>query len=489
MSQKEFFSSRWGLIISTLGIAVGTGNIWRFPRIVATNGGGSFLIPWLIFLFLWSLPLIISEFAFGKTARKSPFFAFRYFAGEKNGWMGAFVAFVSTAIMFYYSVVSGWAFYYFFSSLTGRLFITTDYLNYWNNFNSGFLPLLFHLIAVLLSSAIIYRGITAGIEKVNRVLVTSLVAVLIILLVRAVTLPGAVEGLKFFFTPEKKYLLDYRVWLNALTQNAWDTGAGWGLIMTYAIYMKKREDVTLNGALIGFGNNSISLLSGMIIFSTVFALGGDSPLAIISEPGPANTGLTFIYLPSLFTKMSNYVWLNRIFAILFFMALSFAALTSLISMVELAAKSLNDVGLERKKSIFTVGSVVFLFGIPSALNVDFLINQDWVWGIALLISGAFIAMAINKYGVNRFRGGILNNTDSDLKVGKWFNFLIKFVIPAEVIVLISWWLFSSTSWDPQWWHPFHRDNLGTCLFQWGSAIILLIILNGLYNNYKKVKDY
>lgn len=339
MSQKEFFSSRWGLIISTLGIQVGTGNIWRFPRIVATNGGGSFLILWLIFLFLWSLPLIISEFAFGKTARKSPFFAFRYFAGEKNGWMGAFVAFVSTAIMFYYSVVSGWAFYYFFSSLTGRLFITTDYLNYWNNFNSGFLPLLFHLIVMLLSSAIIYRGITAGIEKVNRVLVTSLVVMLIILLVRAVTLPGAVEGLK------------------------------------------------------------------------------------------------------------------------------------------------------RKKSILTVGSVGSLFGIPSALNVDFLINQDWVWGIALLISGAFIAMAINKYGVNRFRGGILNNTDSDLKVGKWFNFLIKFVISAEVIVLISWWLFSPTSWDPQWWHTFHRDNLCTSLFQWGSAIILLIILNGLYNNYKKVKDY
>ncbi|MGK9476467.1 sodium-dependent transporter [Melioribacter sp. OK-6-Me] len=489
MSQKEFFSSRWGLIISTLGIAVGTGNIWRFPRIVATNGGGSFLIPWLIFLFLWSLPLIISEFAFGKTARKSPFFAFRYFAGEKSGWMGAFVAFVSTAIMFYYSVVTGWALYYLYSSLTGALFITTDHMNYWNNFSSGILPLLFHFIAILLSSAIIYRGITAGIEKVNRVLVTSLVVVLFILLVRAVTLPGAIEGLKFFFTPEKKYLFDYRVWLNALTQNAWDTGAGWGLIMTYAIYMKKREDVTLNGALIGFGNNSISLLSGMIIFSTVFALGGDSPLSIISESGPANTGLTFIYLPSLFSKMSNYVWLNRIFAILFFMALSFAALTSLISMVELAAKSLSDVGMERKKSILAAGSAGFIFGIPSALNVDFLINQDWVWGIALLISGAFIALAINKYGVDRFRRGILNNPDSDLKVGSWFNGLIKFVIPAEVIVLIFWWLFSSTSWDPQWWHPFHRDNLGTCLFQWSSVIILLIILNGIYNNYKKAKDY
>ncbi|AFN74969.1 SNF family Na+-dependent transporter [Melioribacter roseus P3M-2] len=489
MNQKEFFSSRWALIISTLGIAVGTGNIWRFPRIVATNGGGSFLIPWLTFLFLWSLPLIISEFAFGKTARKSPFFAFRFFAGNKYGWMGAFVAFVSTAIMFYYSVVSGWAFYYFYSSLTGNLFDAADHLTYWNNFSSGYLPLLFHFMAIALSSAVIYRGITAGIEKVSRTLVTSLVAILFILLVRAVTLPGAIEGLKFFFTPEKEYLLDYRVWLNALTQNAWDTGAGWGLIMTYAIYMKKREDVTLNGALIGFGNNSISLLAGMIIFSTVFALGGDSPLAIISETGPANTGLTFIYLPSLFGKMSDYIWLNRIFATLFFMALSFAALTSLISMVELAARSLNDLGIERKKSILIVGLAGFLFGIPSALSIDFFINQDWVWGIALLISGAFIALAVNKYGVDKFRKNLLNNPDSDLRIGGWFNVLIKFVIPAEFIVLISWWLFSSTSWDPQWWHPFHRENLGTCLFQWGIVIILFIILNRLYNNYKKAGDY
>ena len=122
MKQQEFFSSRWALIIATVGIAVGTGNIWRFSRIVAQNGGGSFLIPWVIFLLIWSVPLIIAEFAIGKYTRMGPVGAMAKTAGRKFGWMGAFIVFVSTAIMFYYSVVTGWCLRYFFSSASGNLF-------------------------------------------------------------------------------------------------------------------------------------------------------------------------------------------------------------------------------------------------------------------------------------------------------------------------------------------------------------------------------
>ena len=271
MKQNEFFTSRWGLILATLGIAVGTGNIWRFSRIVAQNGGGSFLIPWVIFLFIWSIPLIIAEFAIGKYARLGPMGAVSKIAGKKFVWMGAFVAFVSTAIMFYYSVVTGWTIRYFIASVSGDLFITTNHLEYWNSFSSGFQPVFFHFIAMLIGSIVIYRGIVKGIEKTNKFLVLTLIIILLIILVRSVMLPNAIEGLKYFFTPQWKYLLDYKVWLNALTQNAWDTGAGWGLILTYAVYMKKTEDVPLNAALIGFGNNSISLIAGIIIFSTVFS--------------------------------------------------------------------------------------------------------------------------------------------------------------------------------------------------------------------------
>ncbi|MDP3832236.1 MAG: sodium-dependent transporter, partial [Ignavibacteriaceae bacterium] len=220
MKQEEFFSSRWALIIATLGIAVGTGNIWRFSRVVAQNGGGSFLIPWVIFLLLWSIPLIIAEFAIGKHTRLGPIGAISKTAGKQFGWMGAFIVFVSTSIMFYYSVVTGWCLRYFYSAISGELFQVRNHLEYWNSFSSSAFPFLFHFLAILLCGIVIFRGVTKGIEKVNKILVPSLIVILLILLIRAVTLPNAVEGLKYFFTPDLSALLDYKVWLNALTQNA-----------------------------------------------------------------------------------------------------------------------------------------------------------------------------------------------------------------------------------------------------------------------------
>ncbi len=477
MKNKEFFSSRWAMLISTLGIAVGTGNIWRFSRIVAQNGGGSFLIPWVIFLFIWSIPLIIAEFALGKFTRFGPLGALAKTAGKKFGWMGAYVVFVSTAIMFYYSVVTGWCIKFLVSAITGDLLKTTNHLAYWENFSSGYSPILFHFLALSISAYVIYKGVVNGIEKANKVLVTSLIVILLVLLVRAVTLPNAVEGLKYFFTPKVKYLTNYKVWLSALTQNAWDTGAGWGLILTYAIYMRKREDVPLNAALLGFGNNSVSLIAGIIIFSTVFSLAGPEAMSKITQSGPANTGLTFIYLPLLFSKMSPSFTLNQIFAILFFLALSSAALTSLISLVELSTRTFIDFGLERRKAIFIVASMGFFLGLPSALNLNFFTNQDWVWGVGLILSGAFIAFAIIRFGTDRFRTEIINGEGSDIKIGKFYNYIIEFLIPLQVVILLVWWLVSSSSWDKQWWNPFHTQNAGTCILQWGIVIGVFVILN------------
>ncbi len=477
MKQNEFFTSRWGLILSTLGIAVGTGNIWRFSRVVAQNGGGSFLIPWVIFLLIWSVPLIIAEFAIGKSTRLAPIGAIAKTAGSKFGWMGAFITFVSTAIMFYYSVVTGWCIRYLFSAVSGDLFDITNHVNYWNDFSSGSLPIVFHLVAMSFCAFVVYRGIVNGVEKINRIFVSSLLIILVVLLLRAVTLPNASEGLKYFFTPDWNYLLEYKVWLNALTQNAWDTGAGWGLILTYAIYMKKKEDISLNAALIGFGNNSISLLAGMMIFSTVFALGGTNAMNQISQSGPANTGITFIYLPLLFSKMSGSVIINTIFASLFFIALSFAAITSLISMIELATRTLIDFGIVRRKAIIIISVSGFLLGLPSAIDINFLINQDWVWGVGLILSGFFIAFSVTKYGVDKFRNEIINGLGSDIKIGKWYNYVIQFLVPLQAVALLLWWLVSSTTWDQEWWNPLHAENLGTCIVQWFVILSTFILSN------------
>lgn len=486
MKQQEFFSSRWTLIISVLGIAVGTGNIWRFSRVVAQNGGGSFLIPWVIFLLLWSVPLIIAEFAIGKYARLGPIGAFGKIAGRNFSWMGAFIVMVATGIMFYYSVVTGWCLRYFFSAATGNLMSVDNHLEYWNNFASGNLPLLFHFISISIVAYIVYSGITNGIEKFSKILVPTLLIILFALFIRAITLPGAIEGIKYFFTPDMNIILDYKVWLNALTQNAWDTGAGWGLIMTYAIYMRKKEDISLNASLIAFGNNSISIIAGITIFSTVFALSSVDAMQQISQSGPANTGLTFIYLPKLFGQLSESVFINSIFASAFFLALFFAALTSLISMVELATRTLIDFGVGRRKAIIFVSGICFLLGLPSALNMSVLINQDWVWGVGLLVSGAFIAFAILKFGVEKFRTEVINGIGSDVKIGIWYNAIIKYFIPVQVIILVSWWMISSVSWDPEWWNPFHTENAGTALFQWGLVIIIFIIFNNYM--YKKTVE-
>lgn len=482
MKQQEFFSSRWTLIIATLGIAVGTGNIWRFSRVVAQNGGGSFLIPWVVFLLLWSVPLIIAEFAIGKNSRLGPIGAISKTAGKKFSWMGGFIVVVSSAIMFYYSVVTGWCLYYFYSSVSGNLLNQSNHLEFWNTFSAGYSPLSFHLIAIMIVAFVVLRGITNGIEKVTKILVPVLLIILFGLFLRAITLPGAIEGIKYFFTPDLNALMDYKVWLNALTQNAWDTGAGWGLIMTYAIYMRKNEDITLNASLIAFGNNSISLIAGITIFSTVFALSSSDAISQISQSGPANTGLTFIYLPALFTKLSSSTFINSVFASAFFLALFFAALTSLISLVELATRTLIDFGVLRSKAIILVSVFAFLLGVPSALNNSFLINQDWVWGVGLILSGAFIAFSIIKYGTDKFREEVINGFGSDFKIGKWFNLVIKYLIPVQAILLLFWWLGSSFSWDSQWLNPFRTENFGTVIFQWGVVILILIIFNKyLYN--------
>lgn len=477
MKQQEFFSSRWALILATIGIAVGTGNIWRFPRIVAQNGGGSFLIPWVIFLLIWSVPLIIAEFAIGKSSRLGPLGAVAKTAGTHFGWMGAFVAFVSTAIMFYYSVVTGWTLRYFIAAVSGDLFSTTDHFTYWEKFSTSSQPIIYHLFSMAVVAFVVYRGISKGIEKVTKILVPSLLLILIILLIRAVTLPNAIEGLKFFFTPDVSILMDYKVWLNALTQNAWDTGAGWGLILTYAIYMRRKEDIALNAALIGFGNNAVSIVAGITIFTTVFSLSSIDAMTQISQSGPANTGLTFIYLPGLFAKISSSFLVNTFFSSIFFLALFFAAITSLMSMVELSTRTLIDLGLKRRRAIAIVAFVGFLLGIPSALSPTFFANQDWVWGVGLILSGAFIAFSIIRYGVDKFRREVINGVGSDVKIGRWYNVVIKYLIPIQVVVLISWWLISSAAWDSEWWNPFHAENAGTCLFQWGIILVTFIFLN------------
>jgi NSS family neurotransmitter:Na+ symporter len=468
MSAKEEFASRWGLILATLGMAVGTGNIWRFPRIVASNGGGSFLVAWVVFLLIWSVPLMMVEFAFGKRTRKGTVGAFTQLVGKKWAWMGGWVALCATAIMFYYSVVAGWCLRYLVAAVGGR--VLTDSQGVWEGFTGSWQPAAFHLLAMGLGVAVVLAGVS-GIERVAKVLIPSLFVLVLLLTVRAVTLPGAVRGLEFLFTPDWAALGSVNIWLQALTQNAWDTGAGWGLILTYAIYMRQREDVPLNAALIGFGNNSVSLLAGIMVLCTVFAI---NPAARDEIVGAGNEGLTFIWMPRLFAEMPG----GRFFMVFFFLALFVAALTSLISMIELAARNLIDAGMRRRQAVLLVGAAGFVFGLPSARSLAFLHNQDWVWGVGLMLSGLFFALAARSFGLEKLRTEELNGEGCDLPVPRVWSFVVGVVVPIEAVTLMVWWLWESRGWDPEGWlHPFRPETTGTVLLQFAVALAALVLYN------------
>ena len=372
----------------------------------------AFLIAWLIFLFIWSIPLIIAEYALGRKFRAGVVGIFKKAAGEKLTWMGTFVAFVSTAIAFYYTVVTGWCLYYFIFTLTNPLPLTTEAaISTWDHFQSSGWPFLFHLVIVGLGTLAIWKGIRS-IEKVNKILIPALLLIIITCVIRAVTLPGAIDGLKYLFKPDWDQLRIPETWLSALTQNAWDTGAGWGLFLTYAAYMQTRQKIVKNAFITGIGNNTVSLLAAIMIFGTVFSIlrnemgmSDAQTLDIMRTSGPASTGLTFIWTPQLFARMS----FGSPLAVLFFLGLTFAAFTSAIAMLELPTRILLDTGMKRSHAIGVAVIFIYLMGLPSARNLTLLSNQDYVWGIGLIISGTFIAYAIIKNKVSVISSEINDN--------------------------------------------------------------------------------
>ena len=395
--------------------------------------------------------------------------------GVKFTWMGSWIAFVAAAIMCYYSVVMGWTLRFFLASLQGEI-PTVIPEAFWENFAGTPWALVTHAIAMGMAIFVVSKGVK-GIERATKILIPGLIILIVVLAIRAVTLPGAMEGIAFLFTPKLSELTDARIWLEALTQNAWDTGAGWGLVLTYAVYMRSREDTALNAFVIGFGNNAISLLAGIMVLGTVFSVMPDASAQIV---GAGNEGLTFIWVPQLFSLIPG----GQFFMALFFMALLFAAWTSLVALIELPSRILIDLGMSRSRAIALVGVAGFLFGVPSALNWTdtpgagpFFANQDWVWGVGLMLSGFFFAFAVLKYGIKEWRERYINTGDSDIYIGAWWDWAIRLVM-VESVVLMIWWLYQVQGESFQeTWTLFSPLNIGTVLIQWCIVLTILLISN------------
>ena len=510
---SDEFSGRLGLIFATIGAAIGTGNIWRFPRMVGANGGGSFLVPWVIFLFLWSVPLIIAEFALGKRSRTGTVGTFRIFAGNRFAWMGLWTAWISTAIGFYYAVVTGWCINYFQTAIRGGLGSEVDTVEVWNSFlNNPLEVVFFQAIAVAITMLAIRKGAKA-IEKVNVGLMISLFVLLFAALFLAFVMDlddGSLDGFVYMFSIQPEYLMQPETWINGLSQSAWSCSAGMGMAITYSVYMRKDEDTTLNAATMCLANNSISIIAGLTVMMAVFAV-VDDPLAAVSG---GSSAITFLVLPEVFAQAPGGPFVQLTMVTMFFLALSFAALTSMISTVELCVRNFVDHGIDRPKAVGFTSIAIFLFGLPSAglwILVDdstgvvfpqFLEVQDHIWGYGLMFSGLFIAYSIWKYGWNRyrvwqeendiegfdfrdyldhgvssFRDDFINTGDNDWWIGKWWDYIMYLGFPLMFSVLILSYFGDMLINVENPWDPTNANGISIILLFWGVTAGLFIGLN------------
>ncbi len=491
---KEQFSNRWGIILAALGMAIGAGNLWRFPRL-AGQYGGSFILLWILFLFIWSIPLLLSEFAIGKKFKGGVIGSFAQFAGKKNTWMGFFITICTLGIAFYYSIVTAWSFRYLtfsvkniFSQETLKEVLQNnpDHLsNFWNGISNGdYVTVVVYICVIFLAVFILIRGVKNGLEKANRLLIPSLFILLTIIVFVSLNMKGGLSGLEYMFAIDTAHFRNPTIWIEALSQSAWSTGAGWGLMMTLSAFSRDNEDVTLNTFIGAFGNNTASLLAGMAILPAVFAL-APSEAEAISYLKAGNQALTFTIIPMLFANIPGGDYLS----VLFFLALFVAAFSSLLPMIELFLQNVADLNVSKKKTLFIVIICFVVFGFPSAWSLDYFSNQDWVWGVGLIVTGLFILIGVAINNPTKFKESTID-VGSDMILSSAF---FRFAIFANIAIgffLIYWWLsqdYSATWFDEDGrWDLFGVYSNASTITQWGVVILLGILLNGyLYKKFVK----
>ncbi len=427
--------------------------------------------------------------------------------------MGLWTAWISTAIGFYYAVVTGWCVNYFLTAIRGGLGQEVDTIEVWNNFlQSPEQVVFFQAVAVAITMAAIWRGAKA-IEKANVTLMVSLFFLLFVALFLSFVMDvrdGSLDGFVYMFSIQPEYLMQPETWINGLSQSAWSCSAGMGMAITYSVYMRKDEDTTLNAATMCLANNSISIIAGLTVMMAVFAVVAD-PLSAVSG---GSSAITFLVLPEVFAQAPGGPIIQLLMVSTFFLALSFAALTSMISTVELCVRNFVDHGFDRSQAVGFTSLAIFLFGLPSAMTwilIDestgvafpqFLEVQDHIWGYGLMFSGLFIAYSIWSYGwsrykawqekngvegfdlreyidhgVSSFRDDFINTGDNDWWIGRWWDVIMYLGFPLmfSVLMLSYFGDLLANVHDP--WNPTNPHGISIILLFWGVTATLFVSLN------------
>ncbi len=436
---RDSFGSKFGIIAAAAGSAVGLGNIWKFPYVAGQNGGGAFLIVYLLFIVAIGLPLMLSEFSIGRRAQRNAIGSFKKLAPGKPwylvGVMGLAAAFL---ILSFYSAVAGWTMEYVSKSVVNA-FAGKDeaQLNImFGDFITGtWRPLLWQLIFMALTAWIVASGIKDGIEKYTKVLMPLLVIMIIVLCIRSLTLPGAGEGLAFLFKPDFPSLTADAI-LSALGQAFFSLSLGMGTLITYGSYIGKNDNLPGTVLQVSAADTIIAIMAGVAIFPAVFAFGIDP------AEGP---GLVFITLPNIFQQMPG----GYFFALMFFILLSVAALTSSISLLEVVvAYFTEELNLTRIKATI-LGAVMISvlgvfctlsFGVMSEVKIFGMVFFDLMdftsSNLLLPLGGFFIVIFVGWYLGPELSHREISNA-GELKLGYFpvFMFLVKFVAPFAITLV------------------------------------------------------
>ena len=436
---RDSFGSRFGALVAMAGSAVGLGNLWRFPYLVGENGGAAFIIIYILLSFLICLPIFISEFVIGRRSQKNAYAAFRDLSGG-SAWrcVGLFTIIVPLVVLSYYSVIGGWSVEYLLKSVTfafesaSQSAMSTMFSDF---VSSTWGPLLAHTGFLLVTTLIVVVGIKDGIEKFSKVMMPLLFFMVLAIAIYSMTLPGAKAGLDYLFNPDFSKITG-KACAAALGQAFFSLSLGFGTIMTYASYVDKKENILFQSTATAFSDLMFALIAGMAIMPAVFAFG------LNPQSGP---GLVFETLPFVFGQMPA----GGFVAILFFLALLVAALTSSISMLEVAVAYLvEEKGFSRVWACvvlfvicWVVGAICSLsFGPLSDVNIgggnifDFFDNlsSNILMTLGSLLTVLFVGWRLKKTDVyDEFTNGGTLSRNAKLFGVLWF--LIRYICPLAII--------------------------------------------------------
>ncbi|MRH44715.1 sodium-dependent transporter [Aquibacillus halophilus] len=437
MENRSQWGTRLGFLLAAMGSAIGLGNIWRFPATAFENGGGAFFLPYLFALLTAGIPLLILEYTIGHKYRGS---APKSYSKISKGmeWIGWWQVAVSFVISTYYPIIIAWAIMYSYfsfgqqwgSDATG--FFVADYLQLADpgTFGSMVPMVLFPLLAVwLIVFFFLGRGVKKGIEVANKIFIPTLVVIFLIIVVRALTLPGALLGLDAFFKPDWSMIADGSVWVAAYGQIFFSLSIAFAIMITYASYLPKKSDITNNAFITGFANSSFELLAGIGVFATLGFLASQSNEAV-SEVVAGGVGLAFMVFPEIISQMP----MAGLFGFLFFASLVLAGLSSMISISETYVAAVQEkFNVSRGKAVAFGGGLAavlsLFFANQGGLNlldtVDRFINS---YGVAL--SGLFQVVAIAWFakGLKDFQSHA--DSVSDIKLGLWWRVCLGIITPV-----------------------------------------------------------